>query len=82
MDYGNLFIVIRAFRLKFVIGVVAKNVCCIKLTNNLMQRDKIIWSILSSIFDVGVNKICTKKKTTQKKSLMLERNGILDFMST
>ncbi len=81
MDYGNLFIVIRTFRLKFVIGVVAKNVCCIKLTNNLMQRDKIVWSILSSIFAVGVNKIC-KKQTTQKKSLMLERNGILDFMST
>lgn len=68
-------------RLKFVIGVVAKNICCIKFTNDLMQQVKIIWFTLLSIGGVGVNKIC-KKQTTTKKSLMLKKKGISDFMST
>jgi hypothetical protein len=45
-----------------------------------MQQVKIIWSILSTIVGVEVNKICKKKK--KEKTLMLKTNGILDFMST
>jgi hypothetical protein len=65
-------------RLKFVIGVVAKNICCIKFTNDLMQQVKIIWFTLSSIVGLGVNKIC-KKQTTQKKKFNVKKKKDIRF---
>jgi hypothetical protein len=43
-----------------------------------MQQVKIIWSILSSIFGVGVNKIC-KKQTTQKKIFNVKKKWDIKF---